>query len=67
MFNDGNKVMVIIICTFIFWILAIGLIGVKSVITKEEAIKNNCAQYNPITAEFEWIKKPVDLISGGVE
>jgi hypothetical protein len=24
---------------------------------KKQAIENNCAQYNPTTGEFEWIKK----------
>lgn len=24
---------------------------------KKQAIENNCAQYNPTTGKFEWIKK----------
>jgi hypothetical protein len=24
---------------------------------EKQAIENNCAQHNPITGEFEWIKK----------
>jgi len=24
---------------------------------REEAIENKCAQYNPTTSEFEWLKK----------
>ena len=66
---NGANIGITIIITFVITYIFSATINYKmtSNLYELRAIKNNCAQYNPTTAEFEWIKKPVDLISGGVE
>lgn len=62
--SGGFKPFIVPIVSFVLWIGIYasvllfsnsGEVALESF--KKQAIENNCAQYNPINGDFEWIKK----------